>query len=283
MEDFWSNLLGGAGQLYGYSQLLDDLSGQREDLGTFFSDLTGSVTGAGEFTPVTVKSGIGTVTGGDMTLNAPWNNLSNVMRREGKEALLAAGGDPAAREQAVYDRMRSAQMPEEQRMMDTMNTSLLNRGRSGMTTNAYGGSSEQFAMQKAIAENKDRAMLGAMGQAQNELMNQLQIGQGLMGQAYAPHEMLMKNAGYGINLNELQQRSDLSTQGLLAQLGLGQMTGEANLSNIMGNAFGNMVMGGSSMLGGVGGLLDTVLNSDKGADAISGIPILGDLYDLIYK
>ena len=252
----WSDLLGGAGQLYGYSELLDRLEGQKEGLNEFFSGTRNDITTGGTFNPATVRGPWGTTSGGDLTLGQDLADMSLGFRGAGQDAMMGAVGSQADREQAIYDRMRATMMPEEQRAQQQMQSSLLNRGRSGITTNAYGGTSEQHALHKAIGENQNNAMLGAMTQAQNEAMNQFKMGQGLMGQSYIPGEMLMKQAGYGNQLSELGQRNQLQTQDLLAQMALGQMTGNINLSNIMGNAFGNMVQGGSGLLSGFGSMID---------------------------
>ena len=76
--------------------------------------------------------------------------------------------DRDAREQAVYDRLREIRTPQEQRAQGQLDNQLFNQGRSGLQTAAYGGSPEQFALSKAIEEQKSRDALTAMGFARED-------------------------------------------------------------------------------------------------------------------
>lgn len=97
--------------------------------------------------------------------------------------LAEAGMSPAAREQAIYQRMRAAQTPEEERQRLALEERLLTQGRLGVTTNLYGGTPEQLALAKAQAEAQNTAMIQAMQQAQTErqLAGQLGAQFGTMG------------------------------------------------------------------------------------------------------
>lgn len=92
-----------------------------------------------------------------------------------------------AREADVYERIRATQRPEEQRQMESMQANLFGTGRGGMMSDAYGGSPEEFAYNKARGESMNQASLNAMSQAQQEMMNQGQLAESygnLGGQTY---------------------------------------------------------------------------------------------------
>jgi len=80
--------------------------------------------------------------------------------------LQQAQGSTAGREQDIYNRIRATQLPEEQRQQLALNEQLASEGRTGLRTAMFGGSPEQFAMEKARAEAMNQASLASIGQAQ---------------------------------------------------------------------------------------------------------------------
>ena len=95
--------------------------------------------------------------------------------------------DNAAREQEIYGRMMAAQQPGMDRARAGMEARAQAQGRGGISGSQYGGSGEQFAQSRAEAEARNSAMLSAMGQSQNEMMNQGQLSSmyGQLGQGAA--------------------------------------------------------------------------------------------------
>ena len=84
-------------------------------------------------------------------------------------------------EQTAYDRMRAIRTPEEERAQIGLNQSLIGQGRQGLQTAQYGGSPEQFALSKAIEEQKASDALAAMGMARQDaqsLANQRALAMG---------------------------------------------------------------------------------------------------------
>ncbi len=296
---FWEGILGGGAALGGYGYLLDDLAGQRDDVGNTISDLTTSLTGADsptQFVPWGVSSGMGNLTatreGLDYNLSPEQQMLSdqmsqgagNMFQQAGsgneylqnlltpgragatdphsygglgsaagdalglsQQAMASAGQDPYQREQDVYERIRATQIPEEQRYQQAMNERMYRQGRTGMQTDTYGGTGEQFAYEKARAEAQNNAMLSAMGQSQKEMMNQAsmgsqfgQLGSGLMGQQ---QNLASQNVKDIIGLSGLQ--GDLSNQ--QTQAGLGMLEGSylpyKNLMGLTGQGLGNQELG----------------------------------------
>ncbi len=92
-----------------------------------------------------------------------------------QKAMMNSMQDTGAREQDIYSRLRAMQEPQETRQMESMNANLFGSGRGGMTSESYGGSPEQHAFAKAQAEARNSASYQAMGQAQQEMMNQGQL------------------------------------------------------------------------------------------------------------
>ena len=97
----------------------------------------------------------------------------------------AAGGlltGTENREQQIFERIRAAQSPEEQRQRLALEERLAAQGRLGTSSAAYGGATpEQLAMETAQAEARNRASLAAMEQARAEQAQQLQTAQTLGG------------------------------------------------------------------------------------------------------
>lgn len=118
--------------------------------------------------------------------------------------------DPAQREADIYNRIRAAQTPEEQRQRLALEERLAAQGRLGTSSAAYGGATpEQLALETAQAEARNRASLAAMEQARAEQAQQLQTAQTLGG-------MTGQFAGISSDLQNAAQ----SRASQLAQLGL---------------------------------------------------------------
>jgi hypothetical protein len=164
----------------------------------------------------------------------------------GQLAGQAAGnvlGSTAGREADVYNRIRATQRPEEERQRMALEERLFNQGRSGVSTNMYGGTPEQLAMAKAQGEAQNQASLAAIQQAQAERQQSL-------GEAQAFGGMFGQQAGLSSNLqNQAQARaSQLSTLGLSAnqiesQLqseGLGRATTSASQAGSLAQLSGGL-------------------------------------------
>ena len=159
---------------------------------------------------------------GELTENIPgYSGLMQAMggaTATGMDFMQQAGMPVAAREQQVFDRIRAAQRPEEERQRLELEERLATQGRLGVRTNLYGGTPEQLALSKAQSEAQNMAMLQAMQQARAE---QAQAGQ-LAGQFTGLGGTL---AGQLQNLQGARQ-----TRGLgLASAGLGLLQGREAL------------------------------------------------------
>ena len=94
----------------------------------------------------------------------------------GEQFMGQAGMPTTAREADVYERIRAAQRPEEERQRLALEERLASQGRLGVRTAMFGGTPEQLAMSKAQTEAQNTAMLNAMQQAQREQAQQAALG-----------------------------------------------------------------------------------------------------------
>jgi len=136
----------------------------------------------------------------------------------GTQFMGEAGMPTADREQAIFERMRAAQRPEEERQRLATEERLAAQGRLGLRTAQYGGAPEQFALAQAQEESRNRAMLGAMQQAQAEQRQQAGLG--------------AQYAGLGTSLAGQQQGLQAAQQARALQAlqaGQGLMSGRLGL------------------------------------------------------
>jgi hypothetical protein len=258
----WEQILGSGPQAYGYYKLWDQLDDAKGDVGNQIGNLQQGVDERTSFTPWGVTSAFGSGGYNPQTGNVNYN-LSDAagagagqLWGSGLNMMGRAAQDPYQREQDIYERIRATQRPEEGRRFNQLEQQQFNRGRMGMGGSQYGGTPERFAYEKARAEAQNNAMLGAMGQAQNEAMNQYNIGAGLFGQSFMPHKMLQSQMGQGLQNQQLLQNAQLNNANLWAQLGLGGMTARENYANMQAKMLGDMMTSAGSFGGGLGGVFD---------------------------
>lgn len=192
----------------------------------------------------------------------------------GGQFMEQSGMPTADREAAIYERIRAAQSPEEQRQALALEERLAQQGRLGVRTGMFGGTPEQLAMSKAQAEAQNTAMLQAMQQAQREQAQQAQLGQAYTG------------------LGGQMRQQDLAQQMGQQQLGMGMLGGaympQAQLLNVQqasqlypqlqqqAQLFGAGQYGETMMTG----IEAQLLAEQKAADLIGGIgsTLLGGLF-----
>lgn len=106
-------------------------------------------------------------------------NLANTALQSAPSLFQSATGSTADRQSSIYDQIRATQTPEEQRNQVALNNQLAAQGRTGLRTAQYGGSPEQFAMEKARAEAMNQASLLALQQAGTEQQRDFSNAQAL--------------------------------------------------------------------------------------------------------
>ena len=153
-----------------------------------------------------------------------------------------------AREQAIMERIRAAQRPEEERQRLALEERLAAQGRLGTSSAAYGGATpEQLALATAQEEAKNRAMLTAMQQAQAEQLQQANLGQSFLGASYMPQMQLIEAARPGLIQQELAQQAQQFGTGLFGETALSgiesQLIAEQARANLLGGIGSNIIQG----------------------------------------
>jgi hypothetical protein len=153
-----------------------------------------------------------------------------------------------AREQAIFERMRAAQRPEEERQRLALEERLAAQGRLGTSSAAYGGATpEQLAMATAQEEARTRSMLGAMQQAQAEQMQQAGLGQQFLGASYLPQAQLLAALQPSQRMAELQQQAQLYGTGLFGETAMSglesRLLAEQARANLLGGIGSNVLAG----------------------------------------
>ena len=212
-----------------------------------------------QFRPFTVTTGTGGQFGTRVT---PTGEIATTMMTSPQEQALQqqlfggagqffgqAQAPTATREQQIFERMRAAQRPEEERQRLALEERLAAQGRLGVSSAAYGGATpEQLAMATAQEEARTRSMLGAMQQAQAEQAQQAALGQQLLGASYLPQAQLLAATQPAQRMAELQQQAQLFGTGLFGETAMSGLESRMLLEQARANLLGGI---GSNILGGM--------------------------------
>ncbi len=207
-----------------------------------------------QFQPFGVTTSTGSMFGydpatGQVTMGASPEESAFQQQMFGDAASMfgAAAGPTDAREQAIYERMRAAQRPEEERQRLALEERMQAQGRGGVRTAMFGGTPEQLAMAKAQAEAQNTAMLGAMGQAQREQAQQAALGGQFLGASYMPQQQLLAAQQASQLFPQLQQRGQLYGAGLYGEgvaSGLNMLLGSGlGQAELIGNLGSGLISG----------------------------------------
>jgi hypothetical protein len=244
-------------------QAYESMSGYTTESGEYVPGLADKLSGMLEFQPYTVTSATGGQFGmtqdpvtGQMTYQLATSPEEQAFQQQQLERAGMFFGQAATpvdqREQEVYQRMRTAMSPEEERQRLAQEQRLAAQGRLGVRTAQFGGTPEQLALAKAQEEARNQAMLTAMQFAGQEQQRQAQLGTGMLAAGYVPQAQLLNALQPGMTAAERQRQAmseqagaygQTYTSGLeaLLQAGLGQ-------ANIAGGVGGNIA---SAALGGL--------------------------------
>jgi hypothetical protein len=85
-----------------------------------------------------------------------------------------------------------------------------------------------------------------------EQLQNYNMGLGMQQAGYTPYDYLYKQAGLGLNNQQLAQQAQMQNANLWTQLGLGGMTARQNYDNMQSQMLRDLYGAGSSMLGGIG-------------------------------
>ena len=188
-----------------------------------------------QFRPYTVTSGLATGAttpegGLDLQLSPEEQARQAQYLGQAQGLFGGVGQDVAAGSQALYEQMRAAQRPEEERQRLRMQEGLLSQGRQGIRTAAYGGTPEQLAFEKARQEAMLNAQLAARSQFGTEQDRLLTQAQGLQTAGYNPQRQAIDLFGAAATPADIAgagRRQGASIYGTSAIQGLeGMMQGE---------------------------------------------------------
>ena len=245
----------------GYSKLGD--IGERA-----FGEFTGpdglaqELSGMLEFQPYTVTSATGGQFGmtqdpttGQMTYQLETSPEEQELQRQQMERagmfFQQAAMPTADREQQVYERMRAAMTPEEERQRLALEQRLAAQGRLGTRTSMFGGTPEQLALAQAQEEAKNQAILNAMQFAGQEQQRQAQLGSGMLAAGYVPQAQLLSAVQPGMTAAERARQAQAQqaqtygqtyASGLEALLSSG--LAQANLAGGFGSSIATAALGG---------------------------------------
>ena len=203
-----------------------------------------TATGAGMGTQVTPEGGIETTMGLSPQEIALQNQLLG-----GAGGFFGQAVQPTLdREQAIFERMRRTQRPEEERQRLATEERMAAQGRLGLSSAAYGGATpELLAQETAINEARNRAMLAAMQQAQAEQMQQAALGQQFLGAGYLPQQQLMAATQPSQQLAALQNQLQIQGAGLFGEATMSgleaQLVAEQARANLLGQTGTGLLQG----------------------------------------
>ena len=160
----------------------------------------------------------------------------------------------AAREQDIFGRLQATMSPEQERARLQLEERLSNQGRLGVRTSMFGGTPEQLALEKAIAEQQAGLGVSAMEQArQEQALQSQQTLQGLgetrarlgllgdlglqgLGASYLPQQQLLAALQPSLQASQIGsalQATGAGLQSQLAESGLEAQLGYSSLANAL--------------------------------------------------
>ena len=167
----------------------------------------------------------------------------------------AMGMDTAAREQEIYNRAMAMQQPALDAQRAASNAGEYAAGRGGVMGSQFGGTGEDAAMARAQAGAQNQAAFQAMGQAQQEMMNQgqmasqfgqlgnqnQQLGQSMYANSYLGMQNQLQALQAGQAGANMAQTGQLTGTGYGAQLGLGGIQTAVNADKAGSEMYGNII------------------------------------------
>lgn len=195
-----------------------------------------------KFQPYTVTSnlakGITDEQGGlDLQLSAEEQARQNQYLGQAQSMFGGLTGDVAGGSQAIYEQMRAAQRPEEERQRMRMQEGLFSSGRGGLQSGMYGGgNAETFGFEQARQEAMLNAQLAARQQFGQEQAGMLQSAQGLQTAGYNPQRQAIDMFGASnapASYADAARRQQGSLYGQSALAGLEGMLQAQRLANDM--------------------------------------------------
>jgi len=210
--------------------ILDYLKQARETVPGAIEGIETGAMGELDFTPYTVTTGLGSTGISDegvisTTLTPEQQAVQQSLLSQAQT--LAGTAGPTAGE--LYEQIQATRAPETERQRLALENRLAAQGRLGTQTAMYGGTPEALAMEKAIAEQQSRDILGAQTTAGALEAQRLANVGGLLTQAYAPEQQMLSALYGAAPLSSLGESQARSRSQLLRDLGITELETEQGL------------------------------------------------------
>jgi len=189
------------------------------------------------------------------TLNPETGEMEDNMR-SAQAGLISMLTDPfraenlANTEQTMFDRLQELRRPEQEREQIALTNDLIAQGRQGLQTDAYGGSPEQFALAKAMEEQRSADAIAAMGlaredaaQVSNRTLQALQqqvlekelggrLADLFIEKSYRPQEAMIDATAPGLDAAMLANLSGRQLGGYATELGAAALDYDINAEQL---------------------------------------------------
>lgn len=217
--------------------------------------LNNQVGGASGYGPMTFNDRVGGVDGSFANMMSGLNTGRVGSSGADPMSVLALMGEQGGRNEAdIFRMLEDMQNPERERARLDLENRMFSQGRTGVRTDAYGGTPEQLALEKAIEESRSGNAFNAYRLAADE--------------AYKNRSLRANEVSSAFGLGLQERGQDITQNDILGRLGLGAIN--AALTQRGQDIDQNQILGQLNLAG-----LDRAL-TERGQD-ITQNQILGQL------
>lgn len=261
-----------AAQYEMFNQAQDNTAAIPEQIRTGMTQVTDMASPYTDFTPFAVTTGSGTTTtlgpqGLSMQMSPEQQQFNSMLQQQAMQTAQQAG---SVTPQSLLAEMTALRQPEQQRAQLGLENRLAAQGRLGVQTNAYGGTPEQLAMQKAIQEQQSADSLAAITGARGLQQQDLGLAGSMLGLSYSNENQALGTLNPALQAQQIGAGLNQTQANLIGQLGQ-QYLGEVGSAGRTGAnlAQNQMNMLIQSLLGPGGGT--------SGGSGVNGGSFFGDL------
>lgn len=273
----WKGLLGQglitAAQYEMLNQSQDNIAAIPEQIRTGMTQVADMASPYTNFTPFAVTTGSGATTtlgpqGLSMQMSPEQQQFNSMLQQQAMQTAQQAG---SVTPQSLLAEMTALRQPEQQRAQLGLENRLAAQGRLGVQTNAYGGTPEQLAMQKAIQEQQSADSLAAITGARNLQQQDLGLAEGMLGLSYANENQALNTLSPALQAQQIGAGLGQTQANLIGQLGQ-QYLGEVGSA---GRTGANLSQNQMNML--IQNLLGSGGGGSAGGSGVNGGSFFGDL------
>lgn len=276
MAGLFENVLGGTVGLAGALDQIDRTEGIGELAMHGADQLMGEVVDQNTFQPFSVASGTGNVSvGGDGSINAAlsdqYQGITDSALGASQSLFDQAALDPASRQNDIFQQIMATLRPEQERTDQALRDQLFASGRSGISTQAYGGTPEQLANAKAREEAMLNAYLQSQGMAFNEQGQQGQLASQFLQSGMQPEQGLFNQLNPALNAANLGLTGQIAGGNAMQELGGAGLQALVRSQDSANALYGNLFNTASNAAGSLGGMVDSTEWGQKAGDYVSDL------------